>query len=126
MSRHYHSAVLPLASPAVSVQLDNTRGMVRRVAVRETTGTSYATVEVYDGSGTNGVLLDVITLSPNQSARDPYRVDEYPYYGGLYISVVAGSVKGSFTVWHWHDYENVGEPVVMINPEVFALQVPGQ
>jgi hypothetical protein len=87
-----------------TIQLDNGHGLVRRLSVRETTGTTTATIDVYDGSGTGGILIDSIALSAGQSTRDYYLKDEYPYDGGLFLNVT-GACKGTYVVrpgrWEW-------------------------
>jgi hypothetical protein len=71
---------------------------VRRASFRELTGTASATFQLFDGTGTNGVLLDSIALSPGQSTRDPYKCWEYPYESSLYLNVLAGSFEGCIVV----------------------------
>jgi hypothetical protein len=101
-------------TPAVSQQLDNTGGQVRRLSVRETTGTAGAIFELYDGSGVNGTLIDTIALSAGQSTRDYYRLHEYPYFGGLYLDVISGDITGLVVVGHSPNWDAEGEPVVII------------
>jgi hypothetical protein len=117
------SVNIPTPNPATSVQLDNTGGRVIRVSLRELTGTAGAVLDVYDGTGTGGVLLDTISLSAGQSTRDYYRLHQYPYYGGLFLDVVSGSFKGTFTVAHSDHWATEGEPVLMVNPEVLSVTV---
>lgn len=112
---------IPLKSPAVSGQLDNTGGRVTRISLIETSGSNPATVYFYDGSSADGILLDVISLSAGQSTRDYYRLYQYPFEGGLYLDVIAGTVTGTVVVVH-HDYgEAIGDPVVLVNPEVLSI-----
>ena len=109
--------------PAVSVQLDYTSGRVRRLSVRETSGTVAATLRLWDGSNANGVLLDTVALSAGQSTRDYYLDGQYNYYGGLYLQVVSGTFEGLVVVedlkWETHE----PRPVILVNPDVLQLDV---
>jgi hypothetical protein len=107
----------------VSFQIDNTGGRVRRLSVRETSGSAAAAFDIYDGTGTGGVLIDTIALSAGQSTRDYYRSWEYPYDGGLWLQVVSGTFKGVFVVEHSDDWSREGEPMVLVNPEVLSITV---
>ena len=112
---------IPTANPAVSFQIDNTGGRVKRLSLRETTGSASAILDIYDGTGTGGVLIDTISLTAGQSTRDYYRGWEYPFDGGLYLNVVSGSFKGVFVVEHSDDWSREGEPMILVNPEVLSL-----
>lgn len=114
---------LPTANPAVSAQIDNTGGRVVRVSVRETSGVNPAIFDVYDGTGTGGVLIDTIALNPGQSTRDDYDHLQYPFDGGLYLNVVEGTFKGTFTVRHSDDWDHEGMPVILVNPNVLSVSV---
>ena len=120
------SVNLPLAigATATSRVLDYGRGHVRRLSVIETTGTTPATVYLWDGSGANGQLLDTISLAAGQSTRDYYRIGEYPFDNGLYLQVVAGSVVGAIVVAHHDQGEAVGEPVVIIGQLDLNISAP--
>lgn len=65
--------------------------------LRETTGTDGAVVEIYDGSSTSGELIEVITLSPNESDR-VWMPSGIKVESGLYIEIVSGSVRGCVRV----------------------------
>lgn len=104
------------ASPAVSGVLLNTAALIFGWSFRETTNSAIATVELYDGTGTNGQLLTSITLAINESTRDLMGGNGLEALGGIYLNVVAGSVKGA--VWavpaspdHLHDVMRGGAPV---------------
>ena len=121
---HARPVTLPLQQPgknAVSHQVDGGSGRVTRLTLRETSGANPARLQVWDGTGTDGILLDTITLSADQSTRDYYKLYQYPYYGGLYLDVLAGTFEGSVVVVHCGQLDVLGEPVVMVNPEVLAL-----
>jgi len=97
---------IPL-NPAATGQLASGRGRVRRISLRETTGTTAATLRFFDGTGTGGVLLDTIALNAGQSTRDWYPHFEYPFDGGLYLSLT-GAVEGCVVV----QYLGPGEPAL--------------
>lgn len=63
-------------------------------------------MELYDGSGSNGTLLETVGLSAGASSNNRYMHSELPFDGSLYLSVVAGAVKGLVTV----RYLGPGEP----------------
>ncbi len=86
--------------PAVSVALPYTPApfvYYRGFAIRETTGAATATIEIYDGTAISAILLDEITLLPNESAREVYDGPKRASTG-IYFRVVAGSVAGSVFV----------------------------
>lgn len=67
----------------------------RGFTVKETTGTATAAVTIYDNaSAASGVILDVITLLANESAREDYAVG-IAAYRGIYVQVVSGAVTGA-------------------------------
>ena len=115
--------VIPLNTVTTSQQLYYAGGYVARVALRESTGAAPAVVEVYDGSGTNGVLIDSINLASGASLEVRFNPWDYPFDGGLYLSVVSGSVRGSFTICANHHSDLGVTPVVLINPEVLSVSV---
>lgn len=101
-------------NPFVSKQLDNSAGRIVAWSFRETSGAASATIELYDGSSPAGVLLATLTLTQAQSQQDWFGHHGIPYRGGLYLSVVAGTVKGqihSVLESEWDDY---GVPVVVV------------
>lgn len=101
-------------SPAVSAVLDSRGGQVVRTSFRETTGTASATVDLYDGTGTDGLWVDSIALSPGQSTRDYYLPGQYPYRTGLFLDVVSGSVRGAVTVHHEDPVAMAGATEVVV------------
>jgi hypothetical protein len=105
---------LTLGAPAVSGVLINTGGQIRRMSTRETTGGAGAEFQLFDGTGTNGQLVDTIALSAGQSTRDQYRIHEYPFYNGLYLNVINGTFEGAMTVHLSDDWDTEGEPVIII------------
>jgi hypothetical protein len=120
---HPYPRSLPLGTPAVSRQVDHGCGWVRRISLRETSGSAAAELEFYDGTNDAGALLDSISLSAGQSTRDYYRVGEYPYEGGLYLDVLSGTFTGTVVVQFHRRGDPWGEPVILINPEVLSVNV---
>jgi hypothetical protein len=85
-------------SLSASQKLFTFGGFVRRVSIRESTGTAPATVRFWDGGDVTGQLVDPITLVANESARDQYARGEYPIRVGLFMEVVTGEVDLSVTI----------------------------
>lgn len=66
------------------------------ITIRETTGTTAATVRIWDNaSAASGVVLDEIALTGGQSAREFYPIGGINAVNGIYVQVVAGAVVGS-------------------------------
>lgn len=114
---------LPTAVPAVSGIVNATGGRLRRLSARETSGTVAAVFDIYDGYGVGGILLDTISLTAGQSTRDRYEHEEYVFDNGLYLNVVSGTFKASFTVHLSDHWEREGMPVVLVNPDVLSVTV---
>ncbi len=67
-------------------------------SIRETSGSATALVRIFDNASTNsGTVLDEISLTANQSARELYP-DALRAVNGVYLDVVAGAVAGSVRV----------------------------
>ncbi len=66
---------------------------------RETTGTTTALIILTIGAASGGVVLDEISLAPNESSRETYNGPNYtPSAGGIYATItgtVAGIVRHS-------------------------------
>jgi hypothetical protein len=88
---------IPL-NPAATGQLLNGRGAVRRTSFRNASLTTEAVFQLFDGSGTNGSLIESFSLAPQESARDFYAHDEYPFYVGLFVNIVSGAFEGGIVV----------------------------
>lgn len=114
-----------IAFPALAAdkQLYNQGGMIRRTSFRETTGTTPAVFQLWDGTGVSGILLDPVTLGANESTRDQYKWDEYPIVGGIFAHVISGSVDVVIVITPEHECDDWGEPVVVIGQ--FDLNVIG-
>jgi len=106
--------LLSLPSPFASSQLDYGAGRVRWWSFRETTGTTAAVFDLYDGTSAalNQVLLTV-SLGPGESTRDFVGHHLIPYETGLYLNVTSGTVLGALQTDELH---SLGEsmPVVII------------
>lgn len=63
----------------------------------ETTGAAAATFNMFDGGNNAGTLLATITLTAGQSTRDVLNELGLLVLNGLFVEVVAGSIRGS--VW---------------------------
>lgn len=67
-------------------------------SVRETTGTTAATIKIYDDpDSANGTLLDSIQLAAGESAREWYGPNGLRALLGIYVDVT-GTVEGSLRV----------------------------
>lgn len=68
-------------------------------SIRETTGTTAATVVLWDSaSAASGPILDEITLQGGQSAREYYADNGVEAAFGVFVQVVSGAVAGSIRV----------------------------
>lgn len=64
-------------------------------SLRETSGTTGAIVEIYDGTSTAGELIESISLAPGESARESYAMPGgVGLATGLFVDIVSGSVRG--------------------------------
>lgn len=66
----------------------------RGFSVRETSGTTTATVRIFDGTSAAGTVLDEIALGPGESAREYYPDGSLTASKGIYVQVT-GQVTGS-------------------------------
>jgi hypothetical protein len=93
-----------MSAPAVSVPLTGTDQVVRDVpayyvgfTIRETAGAT-AVVRIFDhASAATGTVLEEISLTANQSAREYYPSGLRAALG-VYVDVVSGSVAGSVRI----------------------------
>jgi hypothetical protein len=95
-----------------------------RLTVRETTGAASAQFDIYDGSGTNSILVASIGLTAGSTYDQWWDPWVFPYDAGLYLNVVSGTIKGGLTVLHVDKGETKAKQVVMVNPEVFQVTIP--
>lgn len=89
---------LPIAATSSSVAVSTNHEALSGWSFVETTGTAPAQLQIVDGSLTGGGdIIAEITLNAGQSIRDntgPYPVE---CDRGIYINMIAGSVRGA--VW---------------------------
>lgn len=77
---------------ATSVAATRYRGF----SIRNTSTTDTATVRIFDSLTAGGPVLEEVSLSANESAREYYADDTAPTAStGIYVQVVSGSVAGS-------------------------------
>jgi hypothetical protein len=93
-----------MAVPANSIALTGSDQTVRTgisvyrgFVVRETAGAA-ASARVYDGTDNTGTLIDVISLAPNESAREYYGEGGLWCATGIYVDILAGTIEGSVRV----------------------------
>jgi hypothetical protein len=90
--------VLPILTTTTDVALAGGLWVVRGWAFKNTDGANPASVELYDGTGTNGALIVPVDLLAGESTRDWLSGSGIAAESGLYLHVAAGSVEGS--VWY--------------------------
>lgn len=66
-------------------------------SLRETSGSTAATIRIWDNTAANGTLLDTVKLNPGESAREYYAFG-IQAIKGVYVEAVAGSFEGSVRV----------------------------
>lgn len=71
--------------------------LLRGWSFTENTGSAPATVNLYDGGGTDGTLVASITLDQGQSTRDSLTGAGIECRVGLFVDVAVGAVDGA--VW---------------------------
>jgi hypothetical protein len=101
-------------SPLASAQVDFSAGRVRWWAFRETSGASPAVLRFWDGSAAGSQLLMPISLAGGESTRDFVGHDLIPYYVGLFMEVVSGTVEGAMMVSELPGWHPDATPVVII------------
>lgn len=96
-----------LTLPAASGLLTNLSGVLLLHATLETTGTSPAGYNLYDGDGAGGQLMLPIALSAGESTRDVFPRHLLPFYQGLYYDLTSGAVEGVVVVQvgEWDELE---------------------
>ena len=85
-------------TPNAKVKVATVGGRIVGYALKETTGTATAEIDLIDGkNATDGDLIIPITLAPGESVRDWFGPAGVSFVAGLIASVVSGSISG--TVW---------------------------
>jgi hypothetical protein len=72
-------------------------GVYRGIVLRETAA-STAVVQIWDGTGAAGTLLDVVGLAASGSAREWLGDGGLRFKTGLYVEIVSGAVEGSVRI----------------------------
>ena len=88
----------PFGPRTADLQLVGGLIIVRGLTVRETTGAAVATIEIYDGTGTNGTLIDAVHLLASATDREFYAGEGIEAISGCFLHVVTGTVKGA--IWY--------------------------
>lgn len=87
--------VVPFVNLTGAHQLVNVGGAYLGHSVKESTGNAAAEIDLYDGTGSGGILLCPITLNANESIRDWFPLPGVTVTGGLWADVTAGEVSGA-------------------------------
>lgn len=105
--------------PAASGSLTNIPGCIRFWSLRDTTVSSGSVFELWDGSGVGGQYVGSFSTTAGQSFRDFIDEHALPFDGGLYYSLLSGSIVGQITVdiGHPHNH-NEPRPVFIVASEV--------
>lgn len=100
---------LPIPVSTVGYQVFARGGRLFGWSFVETTGAAIAQVRLIDGSGPTGAEIVNITLSSGQSTRDWLAKPGIRIRSGVYVDVVAGSIRGS--IW----------PLLLDDEEIYLL-----
>lgn len=87
-----------VAVGATDLVIVNGAALLRGWAFQENTGTDPATLEIWDGTGTNGLLVAPISLKAGQSTRDYLPGAGIEIRVGVFFTVTAGELFGSLWV----------------------------
>lgn len=89
-----------LALPAASAVLVTGRALLKGFDLRETSGTTAATVRLWDSSVASaaGPQLTTIQLNPAESTADWFPESGKGVERGVYFQLVSGAVEGSVSV----------------------------
>lgn len=86
----------PIALPTTSGAVTSRPCSYIGFSLRNTSTTTTALVELYDGPDTTGVLFETISLAPSESARESYPNPEIRR-SGIYASIT-GTVVGCLRI----------------------------
>jgi hypothetical protein len=67
----------------------------------ETTGSATASVNIYDGTDSSGVILLPIRLASGESAEAWYGPGGIRFRNGVYINVASGAAQGALFYRHY-------------------------
>ena len=96
-----------LNMPAASGILYNGSGCLTLHASRETTGTTAAVYQLWDGASNQGTLIVPVSLSASESTRDFFPSHLVPFKTGLYFELVSGTIEGAIGICFEHECDNV-------------------
>jgi hypothetical protein len=92
---NYQRHASPITVPATGSQVAlGGPSLLMGWALLETSGTVAATLEIYDGEDVTGQLIAPIALAPGQSTRDWMAPDGLETDIGLFVRVIAGTIRG--------------------------------
>jgi hypothetical protein len=80
--------------PAASGQILNMAGILLGWSIRETSGTTAASFDLFDGHDQNGALLATSALAAGGESQRTLFSKGVPLVAGLYFQLVSGAVKG--------------------------------
>lgn len=72
--------------------------LLRGWSFREDNGGAPAALDIYDGTSTDGTLVATITLTAGQSTRDPVPDSGIACPAGIFVNVIAGTIRGA--IWY--------------------------
>lgn len=68
--------------------------------IRNLSSSTLATLDIYDGADTSGVVVFPITLQSNESSREWFYPGGVLFKNAVYVNVTAQEVKGSLLYRH--------------------------
>lgn len=89
---------LPVGPTTTDVLILGRDGILFGWSFIEVTGTANAEIDLYDGTTAGGALIAAVALQPGQSTRDNSPGLGIALTVGLYVHIVAGSVRGALWV----------------------------
>jgi len=93
------NAPLP-GEPTGQVLANTVSGLYRGYNLRETTGTAAADVRVYAGSSSGGTMLATVNLPAGASVDVSVSADDGTgFQGGVFVSLVSGTMPEGFVRW---------------------------
>lgn len=86
---------MPQTNVTGSGQVVAGRAIYRGFSISETSGNATARVRIYDGTSATGTILEELSLTANQSAREYYADVRLVAGTGIYLQLVSGTISGS-------------------------------
>ena len=83
--------------PIAAGQAQTGLGLYYGFTVKESGGTTTATVTIYDNTAGSGTILDVVQLAANQSTGDFYGPQGIRANNGIFVTIT-GTVVGSLRI----------------------------